>query len=266
MAAPRITACIVVYKSNLEDVFRSVESLYACTLPIDILVVDNHSGAEYYALLTQKLAAFEDVVVMDSGANKGFGAGHNIGFKSLEDESDVHIVVNPDIIVHRGAIEAMVAKLDENPEIGLIAPKIVDEHGNLQHLCRRFPSVLVLFGRRFMPRFLLDTPFMIAKMDTYHMRDKNYDDIMEPQCISGCFMMFRSDIFRELMGFDEHFFLYFEDNDITLRARKICTAVYYPKATVTHTWKGGARQSIRLTKLQIQSAFKFYRKWGWKFY
>jgi GT2 family glycosyltransferase len=264
MVAPHITACIVTYKSNLDDVYRAVESLSASTLPIEILVVDNHSGDDYYQALKERLSSFEDVLISDSGANKGFGAGHNFGFATVSDGSDIHLVINPDIIVHKGAIEAMVDYMEQRPEVGLLAPKIVDEHGNIQYLCKRFPSMLVLFGRRFMPKLLLETAFMKRAMDAYQMKDHDYNTIIEPPCISGCFMMFRSQLFEELLGFDERFFLYFEDFDISLRAHQISRAVYFPHATVTHKWRGGSRQSFKLVKIQIRSAVRFFNKWGWK--
>lgn len=264
MTAPNITACIVTYKSNSKDVLQAVESLQACTLPVDIIVVDNHSGTEYRNALTETLAPFDDVKIANTGANKGFGAGHNIGFKALGEQSDFHIVCNPDIVVHDGAIEAIIEYMQRMPDVGLIAPKVVDEQGEVQHLCRKHPTFLGLFARRCMPKYLLEDPWMIRYMNAYLMRDKNYEAIMEPECLSGCFMVFRSSVFKTLEGFDESFFLYFEDYDITLRARKICKALYYPNATVTHAWKGGSRRNLKLIKLQIKSAIKFFRKWRWK--
>lgn len=266
MDTPHITACIVTYQSNVEDVFRAVKSVKAATLPIELIIVDNLSGTKYRNALAEALSPFSDVRIINSGANNGFGAGHNFGFGTIGKTSEFHIVCNPDIIVHAGAIEAMVEYLQANPKTGLIAPKVVDPQGKIQHLCRRYPTVLALFARRCMPKYLLNDPMMIRYMDAYHMRDHDYEDIMEPECISGCFMIFRSDIYRALGGFDESFFLYFEDNDITLRLRKIRKAIYFPKAVVTHAWKGGGRQSLKLTKLQIQSARIFFRKWGWKLF
>lgn len=262
----RITACIVTYRSDLTDVSHAVQSLKVCTLPIEIIVVDNDSGGNYRAALNDRLAAFSNVKIVNSGGNRGFGAGHNFGFNAVAAHSDIHLVVNPDILVHKNAVETLIEYLNTHPDVGMAAPKVVDRQGTVQYLCKRYPSVLALFGRRFMPGYLLKKPCMVQFMDRYHMRDKDYNQVMEPECISGCFMAFRSNIFKQLGGFDKTFFLYFEDNDITLRARKICKAVYVPEAVVTHAWKGGARQSGKLTWLQIQSAIKFYRKWGWKLY
>lgn len=266
MSAPRITACIVSYRSNIRDILEAVRSIKACSLPVHLLVVDNFSSEAYRAELSQSLTEFSDVRLLGLQDNRGFGAGHNAGFKEVAAISDFHLIVNPDIVVHEGAIEAMAHYMQQHMEVGLIAPKVVDEQGELQYLCKRCPSVLALFGRRFMPDFLLRKSFMMETMNRYHMRDKDYTAIMEPECISGCFMMFRSNIFREIGGFDERFFLYFEDNDITLRVRHVSKAIYLPSAVVTHAWQGGARKSITLTKLQIVSAFKFFNKWGWRLF
>lgn len=258
----RISACIVTYKSDIAAVTKAVNSLTSYKYQIDVVIVDNASGAKYRSDLTTALAG-KNVTIIDSGMNKGFGAGHNLGFMRAS-KAEFHLLVNPDIIVHDGAIDNMVDYMRSNPDIGLLAPKIVNEQGELQYLCKRYPTVLALFGRRFLPEAVLKLPLFKDALNRYAMRDADYTQILEPEFISGCFMVFRSSIFSKLQGFDERFFLYFEDTDITLRAREICRAVYYPLASVTHAWKGGAKTSRKLTYIMMQSAVKFFNKWGWK--
>ena len=260
--SPRISAVIVTYQSDLNALKRAVDSLRSCTLPIEILLVDNNSGADYRGDLGR---AFSDIRIIDSGLNKGFGAGHNLGFALREQPSDYHLVVNPDVIIPLGAIEEMVQFMGTRHKVGLATPKIVNEQGEMQYLCKRKPSIAALFGRRFLPAKLAD---MLLKgvMDHYIMRDKNYEKIIEPDFLSGCFMVFRSDIFQALEGFDERFFLYFEDADITMRAKAISQAVYFPGVTITHAWQGGARNSRALTKIMLISAYQFFRKWGIKWW
>lgn len=257
--APRISAVIVTYRSDIQVLRKTVDSLRACTLSIDITLVDNDSGAEYRARLATRFPA---VRIIDSGRNAGFGAGHNLGFAKQSQQSDYHLVVNPDIVVPEGTIEELIQFMQTRKEVGLCVPKIVDERGDLQYLCKRKPSVMALFGRRFLPASLANL-LLKGVMKHYTMRDKDYNKILEPDFLSGCFMVFRSEVFQQLEGFDERFFLYFEDADITMRAKQITKAVHFPGAHVVHDWKGGARTSRQLTKIMITSAFKFFNKWGW---
>ena len=164
--------------------------------------------------------------------------------------------------MHEGAIEEMVAYITAHPEIGLLVPRIVDEQGEIQYLCKRTPTVSALLGRR-IPG-LTTLPFFKKQLDHYSMKDSNYNTTLEPDFCSGCFMLFRSELYKNLGGFDERFFLYFEDTDITLRAKQLARTVYYPNASVTHDWSGGARNNLKLTRIMIQSAIKFFNKWGWR--
>lgn len=257
-STPRISAVIVSYQSDIIALKKAINSLKLSGLPIDIAMVDNDSGGSYRSRLAQSGLG---VRIIDSGLNKGFGAGHNLGFALREGDSDYHFVVNPDIIIPQGALKAIVEFMEAHEEVGLCVPKITDAKGQLQYLCKRKPSVMALFGRRFLPKGLAQL-LLKSTMARYEMRDKDYNTTFEADFLSGCFMCFRSDIFKKIDGFDEHFFLYFEDADITMRAKEVSKAVHFPGATIVHDWNGGARANGKLTRIMLISAYKFYRKWG----
>ena len=259
-ATPRISATIVTYQSDVIALRKAVNSLKLCGMPIDISIVDNYSGASYLSRLSQ---AGLGVRIINSGRNKGFGAGHNLGFALRNEPSAYHLIVNPDVIVPEGTVRTIVDYMEAHKKVGLLVPKIIDEKGEMQYLCKRQPGILALFGRHFLPKKLADK-LLKKSMDRYAMKDQDYNNIIEAEFLSGCFMVFRSDILARLEGFDERFFLYFEDADITLRARNISKAIYFPSAHIIHAWRGGARISRKLNRIMIISAFKFFNKWGWK--
>ena len=261
-APPNISAVIVTYQSDIIALKKAVNSLKFCGMPIDISIVDNHSGANYLARLSQSGLG---VRVINSGLNKGFGAGHNLGFALRNGPSNYHLVVNPDVIVPQGAMAALIDFMEKNKNIGVATPKIINERGDLQYLCKRKPSIMALFGRRFMPQKLANT-LLKGALERYTMRDQDYNKILEPEFLSGCFMCFRSEVFEKLEGFDERFFLYFEDADITMRAKQITKAVHFPGTTIIHAWQGGARTSRKLTRMMMVSAIRFFNKWGWKWW
>ena len=255
-----LAACIVTYRSDIAQLREAIESLQRCTLPLSIAIVDNDSGADYVA----QLRTIQGVTLLDSGANKGFGFGHNIGIKQAQ-PCDYYLIVNPDVVVHEGCIEAMATYMDANPDIGLLAPKVLNPDASLQPLNKRLPSVFDLFARRFLPKPIQNMPWCKARMERYTMMDIGYDAIIEVPFISGCFMVFRKPILDQLGGFDEGYFMYLEDCDITRRAAKLGRCVYYPHATITHHWARGSHKSARLMVVMIRSMIHYFNRWGWKF-
>jgi GT2 family glycosyltransferase len=101
-------------------------------------------------------------------------------------------------------------------------------------------------------------------MDHYTMRDVGYETSYDVPYMSGCFMLFRREILERIGGFDERFFLYLEDADITLRAAELSRAIYLPNVVITHSWNRGGHKTWRLTWVTIVSAYRFFSKWGWK--
>jgi hypothetical protein len=99
------------------------------------------------------------------------------------------------------------------------------------------------------------------------MKDKGYDTIYDVESMSGAFMFCRTDVLRELGGFDPRYFMYFEDFDLTRRFQEHgFRTVYYPYVTITHLWERSVHKSLRLTCLFTISMFRYFNKWGWKLF
>ncbi|MFN9734309.1 MAG: glycosyltransferase family 2 protein, partial [Microcystis sp.] len=131
-------------------------------------------------------------------------------------------------------------------------------------LCKRQPTVLTLFIRRFIPKKM---QFLFKKrLDWYEMRDISYNQIMEVPIISGCFMLFNRKYLDEIGYFDKNMFMYFEDYDLTLRMSKKYKTILYPHVNIYHHWARGAHNSTKLAIVFAQSAVYFFNKHGWKFY
>jgi hypothetical protein len=96
------------------------------------------------------------------------------------------------------------------------------------------------------------------------MKETGYNKIMRLDYASGSFMVFRSDIYKELKGFDDSFFMYLEDADITRRVNQISKAIFYPEARVIHAWERSGHKSLKFAKITIQSMIIYFNKWGWK--
>ena len=120
-----------------------------------------------------------------------------------------------------------------------------------------------MLSRRFIPEVM--KPAWLQKYDNWYiMNHQNYSHIFESEYLSGCCMVFRTSAFIDIGGFDERYFLYLEDADITRMLSKKGLCVYYPHASVTHLWGRGNYKRLSLMWVNIISAWKYFCKWGWK--
>lgn len=255
-----IAASIVTYRSDPQRLRAAVESLRAQEgVRTHLTLVDNHSGADYVA----QLKRLKPDRLIEAGANRGFGFGHNIAIRQAP-RHRYYLILNPDVVLHEGCLRAMVAHLDAHPDIGLLAPQVRFPDGTRQYLNKRLPSVFDLFARRFLPAPLKRAEWARRRMERYEMRDLGYDKPVDVPFISGCCMLLRADALQRCGGFDEGFFMYLEDCDLTRRVRQHASAVYYPGAVITHHWARGSHHSWRLTWVMLRSMLHYFNKWGWK--
>lgn len=258
---PIITVGIVTFHTPIEMLKATLESLRICTLPMEVVIVDNTLGTNYFSTLQ----TLEGVRCIKSPVNSGYGYGHNLACKSSS-SAPYHLILNPDVVIQPGCLEALVAGMDKESNIGMNIPKIYFPNGELQPLNRRDPTVLDLCLRRFVPACLQSLPPIRRRMDYFIMMDHGYDVACDVPNASGCCMLIRRDIFDAIGGFDERFFMYFEDSDLTRRVRARARARYVPEAKIIHCWARGSHTNWRLTLVTLKSAWKYFQKWGWKWW
>lgn len=256
-----LVVSIVTYRSPIEEVLAAIQSVQQSSISTAILVIDNASGEPYASQLRAALP--EGVVFHAAERNGGFGYGHNQALL-LAPPSEYFLILNPDVRLHSGALEALITFLEVHPGAGLVAPKVLYEDGRLQPLNKRHPTVLDLLLRRTPDHILARWPWAQARMARYQMLDVGYDAPCPVEFVSGCCMFFRRDILQRLGGFDERFFLYFEDDDLTRRVNCISEAWYCPDAVITHRWDRASAQSAAMFRVLVESAVKYFTKWGWK--
>lgn len=263
--AARWTAAIVVYRPDLVKLEAVLASAEASPQLLRGIVVDNsETPAEATAALVARHPRFDYRV--NPRGNAGFGQAHNWAFAQLAKRSagaDFHAVLNPDIAFERDAIEQLIAAMQADPALVLAAPTLWNPDGTRQHLFKRYPSVRALFGRRFAGPLYRVLGF--DRDDAFFtMRDRDEREPLDLEFVSGAFMFFRRDAFAALGGFDEGFFMYLEDCDITLRARTLGPARSVPEAHVVHHWARGNHRSFWLTFVAIRSAIRLFNKHGWR--
>jgi GT2 family glycosyltransferase len=171
--------------------------------------------------------------------------------------------MNPDVELEPGALAAALRALRDDANVGLVAPDVRGTDGERQYLCKRYPSVWVLFLRGFAPERLRRR--FARALDDYEMRDVMADRPFSPiPLASGCFMLVRTPLFTRMRGFDPRFFMYFEDYDLSLRLGREAQVAYVPDARIVHHGGEASRKGWRHVAWFLRSAWRFFATHGWK--
>lgn len=252
MKTTRVTGCVVTH-NNIRSIEKTVESLLAYTKGVDfkLFVVDNSSTDGTPELIRAKYPAVE---LIETGENRGFGAGHNTVLEKLD--SDYHAIINPDIDIQEDVVAILAAFLDANGDIGLASPKICFPDGRPQILGKRNPTLRYLAASRLRGS---GEPGKILR--EYAMLDEDDTKPFDIENATGCFMLLRTELFKLAGGFDEHYFMYFEDCDLTRTVKQKARTVFCPDATVYHVWGRDSKKDPKLMLIQFKSMLYYFRKW-----
>jgi len=252
-----ITLSIVTFNNDKNMLKKVLESFSQATLNTYIYVIDNSPTDEF-----RKLCVSKNVEYIFNNKNLGFGAGHNLAIRKMLGRTKYSLILNPDIYFNKGVLEKLFCFMEDNLNVGFVMPKVLYPDGSLQYLCRLLPRPEDLLLRKFNNRFL---SFLANRVSKYELRFADYSKTMDVPYLSGCFMFIRTDIFEEIGFFDERFFIYFEDVDLSRRIHKLYRTVYYPEVAVYHGYERKSNTDIRHFRYIISSGIKYFNKWGWFF-
>lgn len=265
--APMLTISLVAYKPDFVILRRSLLSIEQALYNINttMTVVDHSPTPELGSNSDIFKGLNFSVEVISDPRNPGFGAGHNHQLSVL-DNQHYHLILNPDLDVAPDALTTALAFMDAHPQCGLLTPFATWGDGQVQRLCKRYPTVLDLLLRGFAPAFVKRV--FQKRLDAYEMAEQlNSQNVLwDPPIVSGCFMLFRADVLKQLMGFDPRFFLYFEDFDISLRAGKISRIAYVPQVKVVHHGGHASRKGWRHIWMFGRSMVTFFNIHGWRWW
>lgn len=244
--------------SRALDAARTAGSLSSA----DVVLIDNGPGVEWTARLQSIASGFKARLISGHG-NVGYGRGHNIAL--LASAAEFHLVLNPDVIVDEHAIDEALRFMQAHPQVVMLAPALREAGGSLQHLCKRYPSILDLALRGFAPAWL--KRLFSGRLARYEMRDLAID---KPELgvpvLSGSFMFCRRGPIAAIGGFADDFFVYFEDFDLSLRAARTGTLAFVPQVTIMHFGGNAARKGWRHILLFVRGATVFFNRNGWRWW
>jgi GT2 family glycosyltransferase len=237
-----------------------------------VVLVDNEAATKespHHAMLMREFASLPwlKFSTLAGHGNIGYGAANNLAVAS-QSLHDFALILNPDVALDRNAIASGAGYLQNHVEAVMVSPVAVNEHNVPLYLAYRYPSVAALGLRGFAPVFIKQFfESVLARYEYRRRGDPPFDAALEKlTLVSGCFMLTRGDTFREVGGFDEKFFLYFEDFDLALRISRLGDMVRLPACRIMHAGGGASRKGLRHIRLFCYSALRFFNKHGWRWW
>lgn len=249
-----LNVSIVLYRPDWEQVSALTHALLQSQRVNRVYWIDNSpQAAEQLPLQSERIQ------YQHNPTNLGYGAAHNIAIReSIYDNIPFHLVINPDIVLDAKELDRMLDFVSQNPLVGSLMPKVTYPNGQLQYLCKLLPTPLDVFGRRFLP-----ASWIAKRNHQYEMRASGYDKIMNIPYLSGCFMLLRTEAVKQARLFDERFFMYPEDMDLTRRIHRHYLTVYFPHATIIHNHEKASYKSLKMLWIHMVNMCRYFNKWGW---
>ena len=253
-----LSACIVVY-NGYDEVLKAAQTVLQFTrrYPLTLYLVDNASpdgsGPRLEQAVREGLLApgtGQRVEVRCRKETGGFGPGHNTVLPELA--STYHFILNPDI-------QLMADTLSDLAD-WMARPGLVFPDGRPQRLPLRRCALRPMVYRQ-----LSFLKFWEKYNEQYLMADKDLTKPTEIEFCTGSFSAVRTAEFKAVGGFDEHYFMYVEDADLTQKMRTTGKAYLVPQYTAIHAWHRAAHRSLKPFLWQAGSLLRYFSKWGFKF-
>lgn len=251
-----VSVSIVTYNTPLDEMARCLDSLRS-ELVGKIVVVDNARCAAMRDFCSQR-----PEVKYIASENRGFGAGHNIAISMClaEGDANYHLVLNSDVRFKPEVIKELHDFMENNPDVGLVQPEVFYPDGRRQYTARLLPSPIDSFGRRFLP-----SGFTHKRNNRYLLKDIDRSRPFEAPYFQGSFLFLRCDALRDAGLFDERFFMYPEDIDLSRRIHTRWRTLCLPSVRIIHDHRAASYHSLRMTAIHAVNMARYFNKWGWIF-
>jgi GT2 family glycosyltransferase len=251
-----VVGSIVLFKTAAQEVDQAIRQFLAAPLKTHLCIIDNSPTP-----LSARTYADPRISYFFANANLGYGRAHNIALRASQGRSRYNLVMNTDITYSPDAVARLVDFMEANPQAGLAGPKLLYPDGSLQHVCRLLPTPANLFLRRFLP----GSRWTERADAIYELRQWDHESVANIPYFQGSYMMLRTAVANQVSGFDERFFLYGEDIDLTRRIHAIAETLYVPDVRITHQYRRYSNRSLLGTWYGIQNNCRYFNKWGWFF-
>jgi hypothetical protein len=249
-----ISVSIVLYNPVYTELAKTIQCVLSSSIVQLLYLIDNSPADSARAWFTD-----DRIKYIKTNKNIGFGSGHNIALREAINLFEYHLVLNPDVTFEPETLENILKFVTGQTEIGLVMPKVLYPDGQIQYLCKLLPTPADLFVRRFIPF----KNYQNKKNHIFEIRASGYDKIMNVPYLSGCFMFLSTSALRQVGMFDERYFLYGEDVDLSRRIHKHYRTLYYPNVYIYHDHARASYKHLKMTLIHVANAMRYFNKWGW---
>lgn len=254
MTTPDLTIIIVSWnvRELLQDCLRSVVAQKGITM--QIIVVDSASRDGSVEMIAEK---FSQVKIIACSENVGFPRGNNLGLAQANGR--FILLLNPDTVVHEGAFSKMIHYMQENAQVGVLGPQLLNADGTVQSSRRHFPTLKTAFFES----TWLEPYAPQAVLDHYYARDLPDGETAVIDWLMGACLMTRQEIVAQVGGLDEAYFMYSEELDYCRRIQQAgWQVVYFPQAKVTHLMGKSSEQAVTHRHINFNCAkLRYFRKY-----
>ena len=261
----KLSACIVIY-NGFDEALKAAQTIlqYTRRYPLTLYLVDNASpdgsGEKLRAAVASgalAAGAGQQVVLHCRTENGGFGTGHNMILPELD--SDFHFILNPDIQLTADTLSDLADWMAQHPDAVMARPSLVFPDGSPQQLPLRRCALRPMIYRQ-----LPCLKFWAKYNDAYLMKDADLSKPTSIEFCTGSFSGVRTSAFRTVGGFDESYFMYVEDADLTQKMLTQGKAYLVPQYTAIHAWHRAAHRSLKPALWQAGNLMRYFKKWGFR--
>ena len=263
MSNLKLTASIVLYNTPRSQIDMVLKAVFESGCVEILYIIDNSPSDRWRILENRNEGDSKNTKIRYiNNENLGYGASHNLAMQeAIESGSVYHIVLNPDISFGEEVLSALTNFMEENKEASYVLPKVVYPDGEIQYLCKLLPTPGDLIFRRFLPK-----SWGKKRNDRYCLKMSGYDKVINPPCLSGCFMFLRLSVLAEnSIFFDEGYFMYCEDFDLMRRLHRVSKTLYFPGVQIIHDHQKESYKNRKMLIAHIKSAVRYFGKFGWWF-
>ena len=269
-SAPDLAVSVVLFHTPLNQLCALIDTLIVAIEKagierVELVCVDHSTDTGYAEQYPALLAGYDKdrlgVRLLQPGCNGGYGVGHNLAVATLN--SRIHLILNPDVELSPDSVRLALEAFDNQQDIAVLAPIGFNQMGDPKYLAKAYPSVSVLGLRALAPKAV--KAFFDKALARYEMRDQESASMLRPVTLaSGCCMWVRRSVFDRVEGFDESFFLYFEDYDLSLKMAAVGDVLEHRGIEIIHHGGQASRKGLTHVRWLVSGAFKFFKRWGWK--
>lgn len=252
-----LNVSIVLYQPNVTQVEHLCEELLRARCVRKVFLIDNSPCAlDNLSIVSSKVD-----YRWQNGENLGYGRAHNIAIReSVYWKTAFHLVINADVWIQAEDLDVLHNFMVGQSQVGTLMPRVVYPDGRLQYLCKLLPTPWDVFCRRFLP-----ARWGQKRNVRYELRQTGYDRPMNVPYLSGCFMLLRTEAVLKARLFDERYFMYPEDIDLTRTIHRDYLTLYYPAVTIVYDNREDYRLTTKTMWIYIVDMCRYFNKWGYFF-